>query len=295
MRPSTFKQVIAPLRWLLYIASGLTFIAGIQLVVLARHTDVYFAWTVKPALTAAVLGAFFWMTTVFGLLAANEGLWARVRLALPAVTVFTLLTLAATLVHFDRFHLSRSGSLTEFLTYVWFAVYILVPVLLLVMLYLQSRASGEDVPRGDSLPLLFRLLLSLHSVASLAAGIALFANPAGMIPLWGWDLTPLTARALGAWLVAIGICSAQAIWENDWARVKVGMISYALLGLLQLVVFVIFFDGILLANPGALVWVAYCLFVLIVGGYGAVEALRISRLGAGNHTAAEAASSGSLR
>src|SRR6059058_1539621 len=103
---SVVRPVIAPLHGLLYAASTLVFLAGLQLTVFTDQTDTYFAWTIHPPLTAAFLGAAYWAAVPVELIAARETVWAKARVAVPAIWLFTTLTLVATLVHFDRFHFS---------------------------------------------------------------------------------------------------------------------------------------------------------------------------------------------
>ncbi len=287
--PSTTRQVIPPLRWLLYLSSAFAVVATILLVPLARHTDDYFAWTIRPPLTAAVFGAFFWATALFGYISGRQRTWIDVRPLLPAALFFTCLTLAATLTYIDRFHLTGGTPFTQLVTYAWLAACVIEPPLLLVTSYLQLRAPGIDPPRSNLLPGSFRVLLGLQSLTAIVTGAALTLDPFAVMAVWGWDLTPLTARALGAWLVPLGIVGAQALWENDWDRVRAAMISFAVLGVLQLVVFGIFYEGLLPGNSQAIAWVAYWLLILVLGGYGAVESSRASRWDSRKNQAAEAA------
>ncbi len=271
------KGVLRPVRWLLYLSSAFASVATILLVPLARHTDDYFAWTIHPPLSAAAFGAFFWASALFAYMSARQRTWADVRPLLPAAIAFTSLTLAATLIHIDRFHLTGADTFPRSVTYAWLAASVIEPPLLLVALLLQARATGSDPPRANPLPASFRLLLGLQSLVAGLVGAALFFDPLAIMFRWGWDLTPLTARALGAWLIGLGIAGAQAIRENDWDRVRPAMISFALLGILELIVFGVFYEGLLLWNPAAIAWVAYCLMVFVLGGYGAVESSRASR------------------
>jgi hypothetical protein len=41
--------------------------------------------------------------------------------------------------------------------------------------------------------------------------------------LWPWKLT---AQAVGAWLVGIGLTAAQVVYENDWRRVRLATDLY---------------------------------------------------------------------
>ena len=98
------KKTTPGIRIILYVASFLVLSVGLSLYLLSEKTDVYFSWTINPPLTAAFLGAGYLASFVTELLAAREGIWARARIAVPGVLVFTLLTSIATLIHFDKFH-----------------------------------------------------------------------------------------------------------------------------------------------------------------------------------------------
>src|SRR5947208_14278072 len=100
------RPVIAPMRWLLYAASTLVFLAGLQLTVFPEQTDTYFAWTITPPLTAAFLGAAYWAAVPVELIAARQKIWPRARVAVPAIWAFTTLTLGATHLLFGQFRVS---------------------------------------------------------------------------------------------------------------------------------------------------------------------------------------------
>src|SRR5439155_630339 len=65
------------MRYLLYAASVLVFLAGFQLTVFTAQTGAYFAWTVLPPITAAFLGAAYWAAVPVEVLAAREATWAK--------------------------------------------------------------------------------------------------------------------------------------------------------------------------------------------------------------------------
>src|SRR5918998_1417247 len=99
------RLLSAGMRRLLFAAGVLIFAAGIQLFVFTELTATRFAWTVEPPLTAAFLGASYWARVALEWPPPAERGWPRARGAPPAVFVFTTLTLVATLLHLDRFHL----------------------------------------------------------------------------------------------------------------------------------------------------------------------------------------------
>src|SRR2546427_2489760 len=106
--PPGVRPLIAPMRWLLYAASALVFLAGFQLTVCSEQTATYFAWTIARPLTAAFLGASYWAAVPVEIIAARQSTWASARVAVTAIWLFTTLTLVTTLLHFDLFHFSSA-------------------------------------------------------------------------------------------------------------------------------------------------------------------------------------------
>jgi hypothetical protein len=265
------------MKWMLLAASILVFLAGLQLFILTEDTDRYFAWTIDPPLTAAALGGAYWASSIMELRASRQPTWARARIALPAVLLFTTLTFVTTLLHLDRFHLGNGrAATTQLVTWVWIAIYALVPVLLSILLVLQLRAAGVDEPRQSPLPPWLRVILGLHAVVLLTFGFALIVAPSATLSLWPWMLTPLTARTIGAWLLSLGVAAAHAIMENDWGRVTVATHTYVVLGILEFVALMRYPKSVDWGRPAAAMYVLFLASVLLVGIYGWVTTRRIA-------------------
>jgi hypothetical protein len=269
------RPLTTGMKLMLIVASTLVFLVGIQLFVLTEHTDRYFAWTVNPPLTAAALGGAYLASSVMELLASRQRTWAQARIAVPAVLMFTTLTLVTTFLHLDRFHLGhRFAVATQVVTWVWIAVYALVPVLMSILLVFQRRASGAEVPRRNSLPRWLRVILGLHAVVMFSLGLGLFLGLGATLALWPWMLTPLTARAIGAWLLGLGLAAAHATAENDWGRVAVATHSYVLLGVLEFVALVRYPNTVDWGRPATWVYILFLVSVLLVGVYGWITTTR---------------------
>jgi hypothetical protein len=207
------------MRRLLFTAAVLVLLAGIQLFVFTGRTDHFFAFTIANPLAAAFLGAGYWAAVAIEALAGRQALWASARIAVPAVLVFTVLTLAVTLTHLGQFHLGgRFAAGTQIVTVAWIAIYVLVPALMLILLLRQARTPGEDPPRASGLPAWLYVGLALQAAVLLGLGIALFAAPGAAAPLWPWALTPMMAQATGAWLISLGVAAGQALAERDARR-----------------------------------------------------------------------------
>ena len=230
------RQLAPGMRRLLYTASVLVLLAGIQLFLFTGRTDHYFAFTITNPLAATFLGASYWAAVAIEALAGRQKLWANARIAVPAVLVFTILTLVVTLTHLGQVHLgSRFSAGTQLVTVAWIAIYLLVPALMLILLVVQVRTPGADPPRSAKLPTWLYALLAAQAIVLLGLGIALFAAPGQTASLWPWKLTPMLAQATGAWLISLGVATGHALLERDAYRLRPAAVGNVLLvGLLSI-------------------------------------------------------------
>jgi hypothetical protein len=224
------------MRRLLVIASVLVLLAGTSLFVFTGRTGSFFPWTIANPLAAAFLGGCYWAAVPIEALAGRQPLWANARIAVPAVFAFTVLTLVATLMHLGQFHLGAGfGVRTQVITAAWIAIYVLVPVLMLVALVVQARAPGADPPRSAGLPAWMYPLLAVQAVILLGLGVALFTAPGQVASAWPWKLTALTGQATGAWLISLGVAAGHALAERDARRLRPAAVGYIVLVVLQFV------------------------------------------------------------
>lgn len=208
------------IRVLLAVAASLVLLAGIPLFVFPRDTAHWFAWTVASPMTAVFLGASYWASAVLEAAGARAPTWPRARTAVPAVAVFTVLTLVATLLHLPLFHLGPDHApSTRAVAWGWLLVYAVVPVAMVWLLVRQRRRGADDGERVARLPRWVRGLLVLVAALLGAGGAALWLAPA-RASWWGWELTPLTAAAVGAWLLGLAVAAVHARFEDDVVRVR---------------------------------------------------------------------------
>jgi uncharacterized membrane protein YeaQ/YmgE (transglycosylase-associated protein family) len=90
--------------------------------------------------------------------------------------------------------------------------------------------------------------------------------PEAVAPYWPWSLTPLTGRAIGAWLFAIGFAAATSVWENDLERVRIAFIAYAVIGVLQLIALARFASDLNWSSAGAWLYLLFLVSLVVVGG-----------------------------
>jgi hypothetical protein len=268
------RPVIPFTRIIFILAALLAAIAGIQLYILTDYTDHFFAWTIKQPLSATFLGAGYWTGVALLLFSTFERAWANIRVAIAAVSVFVPLILITTLLHLDRFHFGVTDANALVAAWAWMIVYVIVPFLLIAILFFQLRTPGGDPPREASLPLWLRLLLGVNAIIALPLGLLLLLAPPVLFPFWPWELTPLTARAIGVGFLSLCVASIQFIRENAWSRGRVGTTSYLLIGLLQLIAIARYSDTFFWTRPGAWLYLLYMLAIFGGGIYSTIAAWR---------------------
>jgi hypothetical protein len=266
---SSVRPLISGMRAMFIVSCVTVSVAGFQLFVLTDYTDSFFAWTIDVPLTAAFLGACYWGSFALVFVASRQQAWARARVAVPGVWLFTVLTLLATLIHIDLFRMDSVFG------WAWLIVYLVVPVGYGVFWVRQLRIAGGDPSRQAPLPTWLRLVLGLQAAIMLMWGTALFLVPQTTAALWPWALTPLTGQAVGAWLIGVGVTAAHMCWENDFGRVYAGMAGYAALGALQLLALARYGGATVnWSGVGGWIYLLFVLSVLSVGLYGWLVARR---------------------
>ena len=208
-------------------SSLLALIAGLLLFAGATRTEDYFSWTIEPAQTAAFLGAAYWAAAVLFSWAARQRHRERIWIAaLPEATVAVLL-LIATQLHLDKFHDDLFG-------YFWVAVYAIAAPVLIYLIAATHSAPGAEAGPVLPLPPWLRLVLALQATVFAIYGIGLFVSPSGFDGAWPWPLTPLTARAIAAFLLGFAMAAAIAVRGNSLRRLRGAALTYAVLGALEL-------------------------------------------------------------
>ncbi|MGH2812380.1 MAG: hypothetical protein ACRDI1_06665 [Actinomycetota bacterium] len=241
---------------------------GFPLFFLTTQTDRFFAWTIEPPLTAAILGANYFASTAMAILASRKHAWAEGRVAVSVALAFAPITTAATFIHLDRFHLD------SFFGWFWVIAYGIYPPMLLFYLVKQLKIPGEDPPRREPLAGWVKGIFAVHAVLLLPLGLVMFISPRTTFDLWPWALTDLTSRALSAWVIALGVLALHSLIENDISRTKVAFYSYPVFGVLHLIGIARFSQDMRWDLAGAWVYLGYLATTLVLGAYGFLAARR---------------------
>jgi hypothetical protein len=215
-----------------------------------------FAWPIQPVVMAATLGAFYITSTPLFLLPLLAKRWEMIRAMILPAALFCTVQLAATFLHWDKF----SVGTTPF--YVWFASYLLPPpIFLAAYLWHQRRAASHPVTPNDPIPVwLKRLLVVCGGILTIGA-ILVFLFPSLLIPIFPWQLTPLTARSLSGWLIAVGTIMLFISRENDRTRVRLATPMLILILPVLLLQLLRFADQVNWGSPT--LWIGLVLFAIV--------------------------------
>jgi|LGOV01.1.fsa_nt_gb hypothetical protein len=272
-----YSQSSLWMKRLLFVAGMLVLIIGLPLFIAPTMTEVLFSWTVNPPITAACLGSAYLAAFVLEASSSTERYWSNARIAVPAVLLFTVMTLIATLLHLGKFHFgSDFHFITQLITFVWLIVYASVPVIMLLIWIAQTRHRGRETKREFPLPLWSKLVLVIQALTMLSIGCALFLFPeATKDSIWPWALSILTARAIGAWLLGIGLLAAHILIENDYRRVRNALLALMVGSTLELVSLWRLADDegpsgevINWGGTGIWIYIAFLLSIIVIGIHG---------------------------
>jgi hypothetical protein len=245
----------------------LLFIAGVQLFMLSEQTDTYFAWTFAAPISAAFMGAGYWAAMLHAYMGARANAWADVRSSLPAALTATSMLTITTFLHLDKFHLASPLLITRFVTWIWIAVYIVVPPILAIAWIIQNRLPGTHEKGTNPLPGWMRGGFAILAAFALLSGLGLFLVPGTTAAIWPWAVTPLAARAVSSWLSAFGVACGTLIFENDIRHGAGTCSSLFAFCVLELIVVIRYVGAIDWAKPMSIAYVLFLLLgALIMGG-----------------------------
>jgi hypothetical protein len=254
----------------------LLIIAGFVLYIFPGQTENYFAWTLALPLTAAFLGAGYWSSIFHAFTGTQARGWSQVRVSMPFALAATILLAVTTFLHLDKFHLNSPLFITRAITWLWIIVYIVAPPILVIASITQNRLPGANVKGQNPLPAWIRIGFALLALIALLAGVGLFIAPEFMSTLWPWTITPLAARAIGAWVCAYGVACVSLVKEND---VKFGAgtsTSFFAFCILQMIVVARFPAAIDWTRPLALGYMLFLVMGFIVSGSNVLANKRLS-------------------
>lgn len=243
---------------------------GLYLYVLPGRAETDYAWPIALPINAAFLGAGFLAGCVAtGLVVFATRHWRSLRMLAPPLFVLATTLFAATLIDAGSFRWDYPP------TWVWTAVYGLVPAGVVVLWRRQERTRTSE-PAHPELRLLRACSLALGAVI-IAIGLLLFAAPDAMADVWPWPIARLMSHVLAGWYLMAGTilvaCAATL------RRAREAVIPYATLlawTVLLLALPLLHADDTLDGGRTA-AWVALHLALLVLTAYALLRAFLLMR------------------
>jgi hypothetical protein len=171
-------------------------------------------WLVPP-LHSRFLGAMYLSGATFmvGCLLAKR--YSEVRTVVPMIAIWTGMLFIVSLFYLDEF------DYTVPTTYVWFAAYLVYPLIALRMFW--KHRMEHDQASGDKLPGWVRIYLLVQGAAATLLALALLFFPAGMVSAWPWEITRLLAQIYSAPFLSYGIGSLLLAQRQTWAEIRIAV------------------------------------------------------------------------
>jgi hypothetical protein len=108
-----------------------------------------------------------------------------------------------------------------------------------------------------------RLVIGIVGSLTLLISVVLFLQPGFMISIWPWQLTPLTARVIGALFALTGVGELAIALDVRWSAARIALQSQ-MIGVTAIALAMVFsWSNFQRAKPFTWVFLASILFLLV--------------------------------
>lgn len=249
-------------RVILWVDLVLLVLAGSQLNIHPDQTGEFFAWVIGVTLTAAFLGAGYWVALPSLLLAVRTRTWRRVRVALIMALTLVTTELVVTVQDFEPFLLFDAPGMARAAAWIWVVGYFTLPPLNLAAILL-NRGRGPAQPPERPMAGWAVGVLGAYALVLAVLGVGLLLFSGTFDSVWPWPVTKLTAGAISGWMFTLAAGCAWAVRERDWATFRIALPFYLLWFVAQLITAARFSDD-LVDGPRPVVYFAALAGSLVV-------------------------------
>jgi hypothetical protein len=253
-------RILPITRWVAAVIVPFLIAAFIILYIFPDNTTELFAWTINPRMTAMLMGSGYIAGAYFFVRTLRIKEWHRVANGFPAVAVFAASMGLATLLHWDRFNHTHPSF------YAWTILYATTPFIVLGVWLINRHTDPGRSSQDLLIPATLRAVFGVFGAVLLLIGALLFIFPQTFIPLWPWQLSPLTARVGGGWLVMPAVFALLVAVDGRWSAARLPLESLAISFALLLLALPRAWDNFDSANPMRWVFIGgAALFLLVIG------------------------------
>jgi len=195
------------------------FAAALLVAFLGLFNPVYlasiFTWLELPPLHARFVGAIYAFGAVFMAGCLSARYQAEVRWAVQLIGIWTGMLFIISLLNLGAFDFSLLP------VQVWFASYIIYPLIALWMTIRQSPlGDAGDLLPGSELGAAAKGFLLAQGILFSVLAVLLFLAPTFMSTLWPWKVTAVLAQMYAGPLLAYGLGSLLFARQKKWLGVR---------------------------------------------------------------------------
>jgi hypothetical protein len=240
------------------VESVVLLVASAALLLAPDFTSDQWAWELAPFNTR-FLGAIYASSFVPVVLLAVFNSWSAGRVTLPMIVSFTVVALAASLIHLDRFEFERWGA------WVWFVLYIGIPLngAIHLWMYRDRPTQGATQPGKN-----WRLVMQLWAAAWLAYALLLFAAPGVATDFWPWPVDTFHSQVYSAIFVAGGVGSliaSRKASERDYLALGLAFIVLGTVAIAAMIVVDLELERVDWGAAGTFGWLVMFALTLVMG------------------------------
>ena len=228
--PGKDDRLLAPTRWTAIAIVPVLLAAFVILYGFPDRTNDLWAWTIKPTMTAMLMGGGYLAGAWFFVRVARAREGHRALTGLGGVTLFTAMLLLATIIHWDKFNHGHVSF------WAWLFLYVITPLLLPLLWWNNGRTDpGTRAPDDPLVPLPIRAMMATTGALVLLAAIMWFVRPTLIMAHWPWKLTPLTTRSMCAYFAFPAMTWLLFAVDGRWSAHEIPM-QTASIGLVMIMV-----------------------------------------------------------
>jgi hypothetical protein len=185
------------------------------LMTLPGRTDTLFVWTINPIINARLVGVMYGNALILIAVGVMQTSWARVRIIMVVVTLFSIL---ATILTF--FYLKPFLAHPWFHLAYWLSMYLILFFAAPYVFITQEKKQGGRLPVQIPLNMAARLLAGILLLGSLIFSMGLLFRVETVNQSLPWTLPPLVGGLIGVLFFTHAAAFAWALWDGDWLRVR---------------------------------------------------------------------------
>jgi hypothetical protein len=215
-------------------------------------------WVITP-FDMATVGAGYLSAMVTAAMLILIGRWSPARLVVPMILIFTALILLLSFIYLDRFNLGSP------FTWLWFLLYIAVPINAAYHLWLYRKLP----PASDSrLGPVWRMVLLCQAILTGLYGLGLLLAPLTFSAFWPWPVDEFHARFYSAGFLTGGLGSfllAHSATRDEVLTLGLTQIVAGIFPILGLLKTEGMMGGIVWSAPATWLWLSLFAGITVTG------------------------------